>query len=119
LCLPALPPFCGRGAGSTLECAAERRNPARLEELFGDTATEIKATRREFTFRYRSAEHFVDVFKTYYGPVKKTFAALAGEPERLGELSRDLFTLLRSFNRSGGRTIAVPGSYLEVVITNS
>src|SRR5215467_14958688 len=49
---------------------------ARLTELFGSAASWIKTEPRQFNFRYRSAEHFVDVFRTYYGPMLKAFAAL-------------------------------------------
>src|SRR5690242_9448370 len=49
---------------------------ARLDELFGDEAASIKAESRMFKFRYRSPDHFLDVFKTFYGPVLKAFAAL-------------------------------------------
>src|SRR5205807_4727516 len=49
---------------------------ARLAELFGKDAAAIRIERRAFVFRYRSAEHFLDVFKTYYGPMLKAFAAL-------------------------------------------
>ncbi|MET0677639.1 MAG: class I SAM-dependent methyltransferase, partial [Bradyrhizobium sp.] len=49
---------------------------ARIAELFGTSAASIKAERRQFTFRYRSPMHFLDVFRTYYGPTLKAFAAL-------------------------------------------
>ena len=49
---------------------------ARLTEMFGPDTTSIKTEPRQFNFRYRSAEHFLDVFKTYYGPMHKAFAAL-------------------------------------------
>jgi hypothetical protein len=32
---------------------------------------------RDFVFRYRSAEHWIDVFRTWYGPVHKAFAGLS------------------------------------------
>ena len=49
---------------------------AALEEMFGSQASSIKAEPRMFNFRYRSPEHFLDVFRTFYGPVLKAFAAL-------------------------------------------
>ena len=66
-------------------------------------------------FRYRSAQHWLDVFKTYYGPLLKTFAAL--DPKAQTALTDDLFALIGRFNRSGGSTIVVPSEYLEVVLT--
>jgi hypothetical protein len=66
-------------------------------------------------FRYRSPQHWLDVFRTYYGPVLKTFAAL--EPAARPALERDLLSLIERFNRSGDRSMVVPGEYLEIVIT--
>ncbi len=66
-------------------------------------------------FRYRSPEHWLDVFKTYYGPVLKTFAAL--DPYTQTALHADLIALVGQFNRSGDGTMVVPSEYLEIVIT--
>jgi len=87
----------------------------RLNELFGDEIANITANRRIFTFRYHSAEHWLEVFRTYYGPVLKTFAALDANGQ--AGLTRDLTDLLRRFNQGGSDTLAVPSEYLEVVIT--
>jgi ubiquinone/menaquinone biosynthesis C-methylase UbiE len=87
---------------------------ARLEELFGDTAQEIRATSREFTFRYRSPAHWIDVFRTYYGPLNKTFGAL--DAEKQAAFTQDLLALMESGNRSGDFTLVLPSEYLEVVI---
>src|SRR5262245_790576 len=87
---------------------------AHVRELFPD-ANRIEHTVRTFQFRYRSAEHWVEAFKTYYGPVHKAFAAL--DEERQHSLESDLLALLRSANRDGMRSLVVPGEYLETVIT--
>jgi len=87
---------------------------ARIDELFGPHAT-VETAQRNFVFRYRSPEHWLEVFKTYYGPVLKTFAALA--PDAQAALQRDLMALIDRFNRSGDGTMVVPSEYLEVVIT--
>src|SRR4051794_39234941 len=88
---------------------------ARLTEMFDQGASAIKAESRLFNFRYRSAEHFLDVFKTFYGPVLKAFAAL--EPAKQEELHNDLHALIVRMNRSGDSTMVVPSEYLEIVIT--
>jgi SAM-dependent methyltransferase len=88
---------------------------ARLTEMFGAGAHSIRAESRIFKFRYRSPAHFLDVFKTYYGPVLKAFAAL--EPAKQEELHNDLHALIVRMNRSGDGTMVVPSEYLEVVIT--
>lgn len=90
---------------------------ARIEALFGDRASSIAATSREFVFRYRSAAHFMDVFRTYYGPMNKAFAALEGE--RQAAFIADLMTLIESRNRSGDATLVLPSEYLEIVVERS
>ncbi|BCG02206.1 hypothetical protein PPGU19_067740 (plasmid) [Paraburkholderia sp. PGU19] len=87
---------------------------ARLEALFSANARSIIATSRDFTFRYRSPEHFVDVFRTFYGPMNKAFAALEGEPQ--AAFLRDLMALIESRNRSNDATLVLPSEYLEVVV---
>jgi SAM-dependent methyltransferase len=87
---------------------------ARLEELFGDSAREIHTTSREFTFRYRSPTHWLDVFRNYYGPMSKTFGAL--DAARKAAFTDDLMTLMEGHNRSGDETLVLPSEYLEVVI---
>jgi ubiquinone/menaquinone biosynthesis C-methylase UbiE len=86
----------------------------RLVELFGPSAAHIRTQRKPYVFRYRSAEHWIDVFRTYYGPVNKAFAAL--EPAKQQELHDGIAALLGRFNRGGSALIA-PSDYLEVVIT--
>ena len=85
----------------------------RIEELFGANAT-ISTAPRNFVFRYRSPEHWLEVFKTFYGPVLKTFAALP--PDAQAALRHDLLALIERFNRAADGTMAVPSEYLEIVI---
>jgi hypothetical protein len=86
-----------------------------LQSIFGQRAAHISATRRIFNFRYRSAAHFIEVFRNWYGPVHKAFAALS--PEKARALESDLTELLNGANRAGEGSLVVPGEYLEVVIT--
>ncbi|MNO60303.1 hypothetical protein D3C76_509090 [compost metagenome] len=90
---------------------------AHLRELFGDKAASIAVTRRLFNFRYRSAAHFIEVFRNWYGPVHKAFAAL--DEEQGAALERDLGELIDRLNRAGPESLVVPSEYLEVVITRS
>jgi ubiquinone/menaquinone biosynthesis C-methylase UbiE len=87
---------------------------ARINEMFGPSAASIKAERRNFTFRYRSAEHFLDVFKNYYGPMLKAFAALDAANQQ--GLQNDLMALVGRMNRAEDGTMVAPGEYLEIVI---
>jgi ubiquinone/menaquinone biosynthesis C-methylase UbiE len=109
-----------RTIGKYIAPAAGVKSPAlwgteaRLHELLGAHAGKIMATRREFTFRYRSPAHFMDVFRTYYGPMNKAFAALEGE--RQAAFRDELMALIESRNRSGDATLVLPSEYLEVVV---
>ena len=85
-----------------------------LRQLFAGAAR-IASTPRHFNFRYRSPEHFVDVFRTYYGPTHKAFAALDAAGQ--AALEADLLALLRESNRGGGAGLVVAGEYLEIAIT--
>ncbi|MEJ1160182.1 class I SAM-dependent methyltransferase [Prosthecomicrobium sp. N25] len=88
---------------------------ARLDELFGPHGATVSAESRHFTFRYRSPAHFVDVFRTWYGPVLKAFAALPVLGQQA--LERDILDLVGRFNRATDGTMVVPSEYLEVVVT--
>jgi ubiquinone/menaquinone biosynthesis C-methylase UbiE len=85
-----------------------------LETLFGKGTT-IAAQPREFVFRYKSTAHWIEIFRTYYGPVLKTFAAIDAEAGLA--LDRDLHALLAQFNKADDGTLVAPGEYLEVVVT--
>jgi ubiquinone/menaquinone biosynthesis C-methylase UbiE len=88
--------------------------PARITEMFGTAAAAIKAEKRHFTFRYRSPEHFLEIFKNYYGPMLKAFAALDESNQR--GLKDDLLALIGRMNRAEDGTMVVPSEYLEVVV---
>jgi len=88
---------------------------AHLHTLFGGAAAAVQATPRDFAFRYRSAAHFVDVFRTWYGPVNKAFASLPADGAQA--LESDLTALLTRMNRAGSGSLVVPSEYLEVIVT--
>jgi SAM-dependent methyltransferase len=88
---------------------------ARLDEMFAASAANIKLTPKHFVFRYRSPQHFLEVFRTYYGPVLKAFAAL--DAVKQDGLQHDLLALIATMNRSGDSTMVLPSEYLEVVVT--
>jgi ubiquinone/menaquinone biosynthesis C-methylase UbiE len=88
---------------------------ARLRELFA--GHEVNATQQTFTFRYLSPEHWLGVFRTYYGPTNRAFAAL--DTQKQSALEADILDLLDRSNRGGSGTLIIPADYLEVVITRS
>jgi ubiquinone/menaquinone biosynthesis C-methylase UbiE len=87
----------------------------RIAELFEQDAASIATTTRSFVFRYHSPAHWLHVFKTYYGPLLKAFAALDAHSQAL--LENDLIELVARFNHAGDESMVVPSDYLEVVIT--
>ncbi len=88
---------------------------ANLQSLFGEQAAAIAVTPRIFNFRYRSAAHFIEVFRTWYGPVHKAFAALPAD--KGAALESDLTDLLNGANKGGANSLVVPSEYLEAVVT--
>jgi SAM-dependent methyltransferase len=87
----------------------------RIMELFGREAIDIRGVRRNFKFRYRSAAHWIEIFRNFYGPTHKAYAAL--DPAGQALLTSDLTALLEHLNIGGPDSLVVPGEYLEVVIT--
>jgi SAM-dependent methyltransferase len=87
---------------------------AHLQSLFGQGAAEIAITSRLFNFRYRSAAQWIEVFRTWYGPVHKAFAALPADSAMA--LERELEELLNRLNLAGPASLVVPSEYLEVLI---
>lgn len=106
-----LPPPAG------VKSAALWGTESRIVELFGARADDIRCVRREFNFRYRSPAHWLQVFRDYYGPTHKAFAAL--EDGARTELAADITALLDELNVAGDRSLVVPAEYLEVVIETS
>ncbi|MGH3145268.1 MAG: class I SAM-dependent methyltransferase [Rubrobacter sp.] len=85
----------------------------RLRELFGEGVSSLTATRRTYNFRYLSAEHLIDTFRTYYGPVHKAFEALDAAGQEA--FARDLTEPVDTWNTSGDDTVIAPSDYLEAV----
>jgi len=87
---------------------------AHLAELFGEQAAAIRAVRKHFNFRFRSAAHWLQVFRDYYGPTHRAFAALNTSGQ--DALAKDITELLNQHNVGGQSSLVVPSEYLEVVI---
>ena len=87
---------------------------AYLGELFGDASSDIRTTRRNFYFRYKSGAHWLQVFRDFYGPVNKAFSALDSHGQAL--LEQEILALLDRYNIAGNASMVVPSEYLEAVI---
>ena len=86
----------------------------RLRELFGERIAKLEAQRKHFVFRYRSPQHWLDTFRTYYGPTNKAFDAVGADKEE--SLAADLIALVQRFNTTTDGAMVVPSEYLEAVI---
>ena len=88
-----------------------------IADLFRTGAQSIKVVERSFNFRYRSPAQWLEVFRTYYGPMLKAFGALL--PHERIELEKHLLAIVATFNRARDGTMVVPSDYLEVVVTRA
>lgn len=79
------------------------------------SAKKIETQEKHFNFRYHSAQHWLDLFRDYYGPIHKAFAAM--EKTKAHEFETAILDLINSMNTSGDDTLVLPSEYLEIVIT--
>jgi SAM-dependent methyltransferase len=86
---------------------------ARLKELF--PRHKIEANGRTFNFRYKSSAHWLEVFRTYYGPTNRAFAALDENGQH--SLQADILALISQMNVGKGSPVVIPSDYLEAIIT--
>jgi SAM-dependent methyltransferase len=89
----------------------------RLRGLFGGGISSLQVTRRNLVHRYRSANHYVEYFRTYFGPAVKAFERL--DPLEQDRLNQEMVDSLERHNQSGDETLVVPSDYLEVVAIRS
>ena len=83
-----------------------------LETLFGEQVESITVDHKTFAFRYRSFDHFIDTFRTYYGPMNKAFVALG---DKGAAFEDDLRAVADHFNIAGNDSFVVPSEYAEVI----
>jgi ubiquinone/menaquinone biosynthesis C-methylase UbiE len=85
----------------------------RLRELLGEEVSSMESRRRTYVFRYLSANHFIEQFRSFYGPVHKAFESL--DEDGRDALENDFKELIGEWNISGDETVLLPSDYLEVV----
>lgn len=85
-----------------------------IVQLFGREAADIRSERKLYNFRYKSPAHWIQIFRDYYGPTHKAFAALDATGQ--SKLQADITELLERLNVGGPNSLVVPSEYLEVVI---
>jgi len=93
--------------------ATQWGTPEYLAELFGDRVEWVSTTKRHYTYRYYSPEHFSQWFRDYYGPITRLAGTLSSEDG--SRFAADLADVARQFNRADDGTVAAPAEYLEAV----
>ena len=88
-----------------------------INETFGPESEDISIELKNFNFRYRSADHFIDFFRTFYGPVHKAFAALDDEGQEI--LYNDILETIAKFNEATDGSMIVPSQYAQIIITKT
>ena len=85
----------------------------RLRELFGDGIADLRTERLVSRQVFRSASHYIEFFRTYFGPVKMAFERVGAEGE--AALEQDLRAYLESVNTAGERALVLEAEYLRVI----
>ena len=85
----------------------------RVRELFGEGITSLQATKRNFMYRYRSVQHWMDLFGAYFGPIVTALRAL--DPTGQERFTHDLVAGLEQANQASDGTLVAPMEYLEVI----
>jgi hypothetical protein len=89
----------------------------RLRELFGDGVSQLRIERLRSRQVFRSADHYLDFFRTYFGPVKMAFERVGPDGEKA--LEADLRAVLDQANTAGDRALVMEPEYLQVVATRA
>jgi SAM-dependent methyltransferase len=89
----------------------------RVRELFGDGISELRAERRVSRQPFRSADHYIEFFRKYFGPTQMAYERVG--PEGEDALTEDLRSFLESANTAGDRAMVLEADYLEVIATRA
>jgi ubiquinone/menaquinone biosynthesis C-methylase UbiE len=90
----------------------------RVRQLFGAGISELRAERRVSRQPFRSADHYLDFFRSYFGPIKLAFERAGAEKE--DALTAELRDRLEKSNVAGGReALVLEPEYLQVVATRA
>jgi SAM-dependent methyltransferase len=89
----------------------------RVRELFGNGVSELRLERRVSRQPFRSLDHYLDFFRTYFGPIKMAFDRVGADGEET--LEADLREQLEKCNTAGDRAFVLEPEYLQVVATRA
>jgi hypothetical protein len=89
----------------------------RLRELFGDGISELRIERLKARQVFRSADHYLDFFRTYFGPIKTAYEQVG--PAGEAALTADLHAYMEAANTAGDRALVMEPEYLQVLATRA
>jgi len=92
-------------------------NEDTVRSLFGDGVSEIRFERRISRQPFRSADHYIEFFRTYFGPTQTAYERVGPEGEQA--LTDDLHSFLEEANTAGDRAMVLEAEYLQVLATRS
>jgi ubiquinone/menaquinone biosynthesis C-methylase UbiE len=88
-----------------------------LNGLFGESADALGAATHIHTWRYRSPQHWLDLWRSHGGPLQKAFSAV--DPDRDEQFSSELLALVDRFNMANDGSMVVPVEYLAFLVYKS
>jgi len=88
-----------------------------VRELFGDGVTELHCERKASRQPFRSIDHYMEIFRNYFGPIKLAFERVG--PDGEAALEADLREQLEKANTAGDRAFVLEPEYLQVVATRA
>jgi SAM-dependent methyltransferase len=89
----------------------------RVRELFGDGVSDLRVERRASRQAFRSIDHYLDFFRTYFGPIKMAFDRVG--PKGEAGLEADLREQLAKANSGGDRAFVLEPEYLQAIATRA
>jgi SAM-dependent methyltransferase len=87
----------------------------RVRELLGDGVSEIEFQRHPSRQTFFSADHYIDFFRSYFGPIQMAFEKVGPEGEET--LTADLRAWLKEENVAGEKALVIEPEYLEAIAT--
>jgi ubiquinone/menaquinone biosynthesis C-methylase UbiE len=88
-----------------------------VRDLFGEGVSEIRFERRISRQPFRSADHYIEFFRTYFGPTQAAYERVGTEGEQA--LTDDLRSFLEGANTAGDRAMVLEAEYLQVLATRA
>ena len=88
-----------------------------VRELFGDAVSDLRAERVKSRQPFFSVDHYIDFFRSYFGPIQSAYEKVGPEGEEA--LTQDLRAMLAEANTAGDRALVIEPEYLRVIATRA